>query len=199
MRFVSHSPNFHIQVVEEKAHPGTFGDKIIDREGYVAVFNFDLTAADLEFAERVLVPEGINGRTYEIDEVTPAPLMQRLSVFDTDERALSEGWAARTVTDKFNVTHDFKEYVEKFLSERALNHPDFRQIYAAPVTPPWPNYLEFDGTLEELVDKVVADGYSLTEALTYERTLNRPAVIEAYEQRLAQIAKELESSQVVNA
>jgi hypothetical protein len=173
MRFLSHIRNFSVGIVEQKSHPTQYGDLIIDREGYNAVFLADdVTQADIEFAEDVFEKQGlVYGRKYELDEVTPVPLMNRLSVFDTAERALAENWSP-----------EFRKVVEDTLLRRADMHPDFRLIDVEPIKAPWPRYLDFVGSMEQLLQKVVDDGYDVAQVLAYERqTGQRPQVIAALE------------------
>lgn len=189
MRFLSHSPKFQVQIIEPRVRFTQYGDRVVDREGYVAVFTpDDVTQADVEFAEREFEKGGLlNGRTVMRDEVTPTPLINRLSVFDTDEQAARENWAGLTYEDPRGNVHDFKTYVENFLAQRAINHGDFRQVTVALIEAPWPTYLQFNGTLDGLLQKIVEDGYDPGRVLAFERQLSpqRPNVIAALEQLAA--------------
>jgi hypothetical protein len=174
MRFLSHISGFSVQIIEPRVHMSQYGDRITDREGYVAYFRTgDVTEADVDFAERVFVKEGLlYGRKLEVDDVTPASLLTRLSVFDTAQRASEEKWS-----------DDFRQLVEDFLVERADNHPDFRLITIEAIAPPWPNYLDFRGAKSELLQKIVDDGYSVRDVIAFERQSGqRPELIEALEQ-----------------
>src|SRR5262245_24754581 len=117
MRFVSHIRNFSVQIVEPRVHFSNFGDRIVDREGYIAQFSPDyVTNEDIDFARRGFEEGGfLHGRTTMVDEVTPTPLMNRLSVFDTDEEGLRLKWEPEA-----------KQQVEAFLLERSFDHPDYR-------------------------------------------------------------------------
>lgn len=202
MRFLSHSPKFQVQVAEPRIRYSNYGDRIVDREGYVAMFTpDDLTEADIEYAEQVFLKEGlINGRTMMIDEVTPTPLLNRLSVFDTEEMALREHWEGQKLTDRFGVEHDKKTFVEQFLTERAETSTDFKLVVELPVEPPWPNYLEFRDTLEAFVQKIVADGYDPSRVLAYERqTRNSPHVVAALERLAAERAEQLRDAETIPA
>lgn len=198
MRFISHSGNFKIQVVGEKVTFTQYGDRIVDREGFIAEFNQnDLNEGDIEFAEKTW--PNLPGRSTEMDEVTPSPLVYRLSVYDTDEEALRGSWEGRTLADHRGV-FDMKEYVEAVLSKRADAHPDFRMIEVIPLTAPWPNYLEYQGTPDQLISKVEMDGHDLREVLRYEMQLDeRPQVIEAIRQRLDEQIMEAQGAEVVPA
>lgn len=190
MRFVSHSPAFSVQIIEERSHPTAYGDLIVDRDGYIAHFTQDdITEADLAFAEHEFgrTPPGF---TVTMDEVTPIPLLNRVSVFDTDEMALRENWEGRTTVDARGNILDFKTVVEQKLSERAVNHPDFRQLYALPVDPPWPNYLQFNGSLEQLLETLVRMGHDLRKVLAFEKQQGRTQVAEAIQSEIDRQAAE---------
>lgn len=184
MRFVSHIRNFAVGIITERSHPTQYGAIVVDVPGYTAYFTSDVTAADVEFAEREFESLGLMyGRTTLLDEVTSSPITSRLSVFDTDEKALQENWATRTYEDEMGRTWDFKEFVEHKLASRAENNPDFRLVDVEAIKPPWPRYLHFQGSLDELMQRVVDDGFDPARVLAYERqTGQRPAVIEALEQ-----------------
>jgi hypothetical protein len=191
MRFVSHIRGFSVQVVQPAVRYSNYGDRIVDREMYIAQFSGDLiTNDDLDFARRVFEEGGfINGRTTLLDEVTLTPIISRVSVYDTDEEALREKWDPK-----------FKEMVEEFLLERSVNHPDFRPIEEARVEPPWPTYDSFRGTPAKLVEKIAADGYRPEVALTYERqNQNRAEVISALEVEIASQEAEVEDAPKVEA
>jgi hypothetical protein len=176
MRFLSHIRGFGVQIVEPRVHMTQYGDRVTDREGYVAQFlTGDVTEADVDFAERVFLKEGLlYGRTTELDEVTPTSLLSRLSVFDTAQRAADEKW-----------TDDFRQTVEEKLTERADGHPDFRLITVEAIAAPWPRYLDFRGTLPQLIEKIVEDGYDVRQVLAFERQSGqRPEAIEALEKLL---------------
>jgi hypothetical protein len=184
MRFVSHIRNFAVGIITERSHPTQYGATVVDVPGYTAYFTSDVTAADVEFAEREFENLGLMyGRTLLVDEVTSTPITNRLSVFDTEEKALQENWATRTYTDEMGREWDFKEYVEWKLANRAENNPDFRLVDVEAIQPPWPRYLAFQGSLDELMQRIADDGYDVGRVLAYERQSGqRPAVIEALEQ-----------------
>lgn len=202
MRFISHSPGFKIQVMGERVHFSNFGDRIVDREGVIVEFNQnDVTDTDLLYAERLFTTEGLlHGRTVLVDEVTPTPILDRVSVYDTDEEAMRGDWYGRTIVDSRGIEHDKKDYIEQFLSERAVNHPDFRQVAAITPQAPWPSYLTFQGSLDQLLDKIESDGFSLHEVLAFEtQVAKRPAVIEAISARIAERAHEAAQEEQVPA
>lgn len=200
MRFISHSAAFKVSVVGERVHHSQYGDRIVDREGYVAEFNQnDLNEGDLEYAKKVFPPDQLQGIQVLSDEMTPAPFIDRISVFDTDEEAKRRHWEGETIEDHRGV-FDKKEFVEDFLVKHAVDHPDFRLIETIPLEPPWPRYLEYNGTPAQLLAKIESDGHDLQEVLRYEQQLNeRPAMIEILQQRLNEQVEEAQGAEVVPA
>jgi hypothetical protein len=127
-----------------------------------------------------------------LDEVTPVPLIERLSIFDTVEEALRGGWAGRTHTDEHGKVWDFQDYIEMKLLERSLGHDDFRLHEHAKEPPPWPKFDSFSGSLDDLFAKIDEDGFDLRQVLSYERQNGRrAALIEALERRIAEKDNEL--------
>jgi hypothetical protein len=191
VRFVSHIAAFAVQVIEQRDHYTQYGDRMVDREGFTAHFNQnDLNEGDVEFAERIFGAEGLHGRTTEVDEVTLTPIVNRLSVFDTDEEAGRQQWAGQTVEIGDRV-YDKKEYIEDWLAAHAVDHPDFRQIVTVPLQPPWPNYLAYRGTPEQLLTKLEAEGHDLDGVLRYEEQLGqRPEMIGVLRERIRELETE---------
>jgi hypothetical protein len=200
MRFISHSAAFKVTVLGEKTHYSQYGDRIVDREGYIAEFNQnDLNDGDVEFALKVFPPSQLQGGQVLMDEMTPAPFIDRLSVFDTDEEALRRNWAGETIEDSRGV-FDKKEYIEDWLMKHSINHPDFRMIETIPLEPPWPRYLEYQGNPTQLLAKIESDGHDLHEVLRYEQQLGtRPQMIEILQQRLNEQIEEAQGAEVVPA
>lgn len=189
MRFVSQSRGFSLQIVEPRVHFSQYGDRQVDREGYVAFFTQDgVIDHDVEFAEREF--GGFPGRTTEVDEVTATPLLTRLSIYDTDEAAIEENWDP-----------EFKELVEQKMLARSQNHPDFRRVTTLPIEAPWPAYMAYAGTLESLIEKIIEDGYDPARVLAFERQLDkpRPMVIAALETLIADQSELAQGAETVNA
>lgn len=198
MRFVSHSPAFSMVVVGEKVRYSNYGDRIVDQEQVLAQFTQnDVTDADLAFAQTIW-PK-MEGFTTLIDEVTPTPMLDRVSVYDTEEEAIRGNWEGRTVLDDRGEVHDLKTYVEKRLSERAVRHTEFRQVELVPLDPPWPNYLNFTGTMEALIAKLTEDGYDLAHALAYEKQIGRQPVVQALQAEINRQEQELAQAPQVAA
>jgi len=192
-----------VSVLAKKSHFNNYGDELVDQEGYTAQFSPRwLTEEAVRFAEKAFLNEfgQIHGQTTLADEVTPTPFIDRLSAFDTEEVAVEEQWDARTVTDVYGKVTPFKEYVETYLSEHGVNHRDYREVVQAPAQPPWPKYLEFRGTLEQLVSRLVEDGYDLLEVIRYEeQTGHRQPVIDALRVVLSEQQAEIEGAVQVPA
>lgn len=190
MRFVSHIRGFGVQIKAPKVRFSNYGDRIVDEDGYIAQFSPDITHADIEWAQREFEEKGfMHGRTLMLDEVTLTPIINRLSVYDTDEAAAAENW-----------TPEFKQEVEEFLLARSDNHPDYRRVEIESVPPPWPTYMNYRGTVPQLIEKLIEDGYSLEHALLFEqRTGKRENVIEALVEALNLQQAEVEDAPVVSA
>ena len=178
MRYVSHIRKFGVQIVEPRVHITQYGDRVVDREGYTALFNQnDLTDRDKEVAEQTFEFRGL---TTMIDEVTPTPLLDRISVFDTDEEAARGKWQP-----------EFKLKVEERLAEINLWDPEFTEVFALKVPPPWPNYMDWSGSLEQLIATLVMQGHNLYEVIEFERqTGHRQAVIDALQEKLSELEAE---------
>jgi len=177
-RYVSNIRRFGVGIVEPRVHISNYGDRIIDREGYSAQFmQNDLTDRDVEVATATFE---MNGMTTLIDEVTPTPIIDRLSTFDTDDVAIREEW-----------TPDFKAMVEEKLARLAARDPHFCLVEQIRQAPPWPLYMQFSGTLEQLLDILVQQGHNLREVIRFEEeTGHRQAVINALNAKLDELDAE---------
>lgn len=198
MRFVSHIARFSVGIIPDRAHFSNFGDRIVDQEGFIASFNQnEVTETDVSFAERVF---SMQGRQTLQDEVTPVPTMERISVFDTAEEAVRNNWRGRTHTDERGKEWDFQDYVEKVLLENSQGHDDFRLHEHAKEPPPWPRYMEFQGSLDQLFAKILEDGHDFRQVLAFERqNARRPVLIEALEQKIGEQDALLVGAEVVPA
>jgi hypothetical protein len=196
MRFVSHSAGFGVEVVKERVRFSNFGDRIVEQEQLLAKFNQDdVTDDDIDFAVATwgIMP----GRTTLVDEVTPTPALDRVSVYDTEEEALRGDWEGRTVLDNRGELVDLKTWVERVLTERADRHPDFRQVFERPLEPPWPTYLQFGGSLEQLIQTLVYQGHDLGKVLRFEKQIGRPQVADAIQAEIdRQAAQHADAVQV---
>lgn len=95
---------------------------------------------------------------------------RRISIYDTDEQALHQGWS-----------EGLKAEIEEVL-DRGQNQNYFR-VDELRVPKPWPRYDEVAGKqVAEVADQF---GVSLEQVLAYEReNANRPEAIKALEQAL---------------
>lgn len=188
MRFIAHSRAYQVQCIQQRERPGPFGPEVI-QPGYTAQFRYaDVTVEDVAFAEVAFVGE-LNGRTYELDEVTPTPILNRLSTFDTEAqenvaRFLEIDRDTWNPTDKsYGIAEGTtKDRVEKRLVERQSG--DMTLIVEPTLTPPWPTYNDFVGSFDDLAMKVIEDGYNVSAVVAFEKSkdgLRRPQAIEALE------------------
>ena len=78
--------------------------------------------------------------------------------------------------------------MEARLTRLALEAPsEVIQVTDTPIAPPFPRYDEWQGDdVEQLMVKLIEDGYDLALVLHYERTfgLKRPQIIEALEKSI---------------
>lgn len=188
MRFIAHSRVFQIQCIEQRERPGPFGPEVI-RPGYTAEFRYaDVTTEDVAFAEQAFQGE-LNGRTYELDEVTPTTILNRLSTFDTEapenvKRFLEidqNTW--NPATKEYGMPEGTtKHLVEQKLLERQSAGNQFALVQEPTLAPPWPSYNDFVGSVDDLAMKVLDDGYNVSSVIAFEKSrdgLKRVDVIEA--------------------
>lgn len=188
MRFVSHIRKFTVGVLTDRTVPLAGGGEQTLVPGFQAAFwQSDITAAELEFAERHFSP---NGRTTEVDEVTLTPLIGRLSVYDTENENeikkyddIDEFMVGQPIPGTRGETWErgtMKAMVERRLTERALTSQTFAKFEEPMVAPPWPTYDAFPGEPEDLVEVIKAQGHHVPAVLLYERqNQNRPDVVAA--------------------
>lgn len=191
MRFISHIRQMSVQIQAGRGRPDGLGNVTVVVPNIIAQFTpGGLNVGDLEFAREQFEEKGeLNGRTTLLDEVTLSPLLNRLSTFDTEDLSFVEemtqlddefGAPTQRINGETFATH--KQLVEAKLIDRGGPGKDFQQITEIKVDAPWPRYLEFAGTFEELAQKVVDDGYDIRQVLAFERqNLNRPELVELYE------------------
>lgn len=197
MRFVSHIRNFGVGILTRRAVIQASGAEQELVPGFQASFwQSDITAEELEFAERHFSP---NGRTTEQDEVTLTPLIGRLSVYDTEAEkeiakydAIDEQMLGETIPGSRGQIWErgtLKAMVEEKLSARAASSQTFALVVEAPMSPPWPAYDAFPGEVEDLVATIQAQGHHIPPIVVYERqNQNRPEVVAALEDAAAEQA-----------
>jgi hypothetical protein len=177
MRFISHIRKYAVGVVPRRAVPlAVGGEQEIVPEITARFWQGDITAEELEFAERRFNPEG---RTTEVDMVTPTPLLGRLSVYDTDAPREVERYAqideqmhGQPVPGRRGDTWGpgtTRKLIEDKLIARAETSNAFALFEAPALAPPWPKYDEFPGDAEDLLGVLVAQGHHLPAVIEYER------------------------------
>jgi hypothetical protein len=131
----------------------------------------------MEAAERELAVArwNFNGSYQELDEVTIVPPDYRIGLFDTQLAQAERGW-----------DDELREEVEGVLLDHAARYDDVLAVPLITVPPPWPTYDDYVGTVEDLMKKILEDGYSWDEVLLYERaSQDRDEVVGALEELIA--------------
>lgn len=202
MKFLSHIQRNSIVIHPGRSRNTEFGEEVLIPMVIAQFTPGDITADELAFAERVFKGE-TNGRTLELDEVTPTALLGRLSSYDTDEHAEefeqldAEYGAPRGYRGEWQ---GWKAYTEERLLSRSQPGSDSRLYEAAPLTPPWPKYNDFRGSIDDLVMKVLDDGFHIPSVIEYERSsLNRPEIVEALEEAQKEFAPDTVAGDFVQA
>jgi hypothetical protein len=188
MRFVSQFQGYGAQIrVQRQRALGDGGVEVLQEGLYVQFLPVHAGGMLYENERRHALDHfNFRGNTQDIGEAIPTDPVQRLSVCDTDEMAIQEGWSEAD-----------KRLVEDRLVEIAASVPQELLLVAdTPITKPFPNYDAFDGDPTELVVKLIEDGHDLEQVLHYERAfgLQRTPIIEALENAI-----EIEKEQVITA
>lgn len=154
MRFVSQYTNFVLNIQPGVKRNTEYGVEQI-REDLMAEFDHQAwTQRDLETAVLAFKFRGVFQHE---DEATPVHPAYRISVFDTDEKAVQHDWDEET-----------KTLVEtRMLAARGLGR-DFVLVQELAVDPPWPSYDTFPGDAQALVEQALVLGYNLEEISAYE-------------------------------
>jgi hypothetical protein len=184
MRFISQYPGYGIQIRQQRVRPmGDGTSQVLVEPLYVKFKSVD-EGGMLYEKERYAAAQHFDfhgSQQYE-DEATPVEPQHRLSVLDTVEMAAEKQWSPEDVAE-----------IEQTLSRKAVSTPQaVYQVVGTPVDPPYPNYDVFDGEAEQLVLRLVEDGFELQQVLFYETSFGpkRPDVIAALERGIEAI-KEL--------
>ena len=174
MRFVSRWGRFSIQLRPQIQEAYATGMAKVLQEAIYARFSPDrLSHIDRETAMQTWADW--NGSYQELDEVTTVKPDYRIGVYDTEEAAIMQGWDDET-----------KQFVEDSLVEYARRYDDIAEVPVTLLSPPWPNYDQFKGSVPALMRKLVEEGYDLEEILEYENAVQgRGKVVEAIEALLA--------------
>jgi len=175
MRFISQASNYVMQVRPQRSKALGDGGVEITQEPIYAIFTPVEQGGFLYENEKDAAVRhfNFNGLTQHEDEATPSDPIYRLSIYDTDEKAVEENWDTET-----------KHAVEEALVASARINPQaLMLVESTPIPAPFPAYDAYDGDPGELVVKLAEDGHDLERVLHYERTFGpkRPEVIEALE------------------
>jgi hypothetical protein len=154
VRFVSQFTNYVIGIKPARKKFTEFGVEIVEEEISAA---FDFNAWNQHDYETAVLAFKFRGIYQHEDEATPVSPAYRLSVFDTDEVALREGW-----------DENKKILVEQEMLKAPANGRDYVLVTEIALTPPWPSYDLFEGKPQELVEQVLSLGYDLEDVIAYE-------------------------------
>lgn len=172
MRFVSQYEGYGAQIRVNRQRAIDGGGVEVLTPGLYVQFVPVHSGGMLYENERLAALEHFNfrGQTQDIGEAIPTDPVQRLSICDTDEMAVQNGWSAED-----------KELVERRLSEIAMTVPqEVLQVASTPLEAPFPNYDRYEGDPTALIVKLIEDGHDVEYVLGYEQTFGprRPELIE---------------------
>jgi len=173
MRFISRFGRYGTMVRRDLTEYYASGVSKVIQTPLVAQFHEGhLLPAERELA---VAHWSFNGSYQERDEVTTVAPDYRIGAFDTIQAQIDNQWS-----------DEERRMVEEELQELAADYPnDLMAVPEVKLSPPWPRYDEFEGSLVDLMQKLVDDGYQLEEVLAYERqSQDRVEVIEALEQMI---------------
>jgi len=179
MRFVSQYPNWKLQIRPQRSKALGDGGVEVTQEAIYAQF-MSVQDGAMIFENEVataLKHFSFRGNTQLQDEATPSDPINRLSVFDSQEAAAANEWSPDTQAE-----------VERALVDYAYNAvQDLFVVTTKPIEAPFPNYDVYDGTPQELLSKLVEDGYDLELVLYYEQTfgMKRAEIIEILQRAVA--------------
>lgn len=185
LHFISHIRKMAVTIQGERTRADGFGNLDVVHPYVVAQFDaLMLSDGDIEFAQINFEQAGeLNGRTTLLDEVTMSPIINRLSAFDTGHPTVVAEMAG--FDEQYGPPKGHNSYLdllEAKLLERAGPGKDFQLVADIPVAAPWPKYLDYAGTFEDLAQKVLDDGYDIATVVRFEKqTANRPELIELLE------------------
>lgn len=181
LRFISHSRRFQVLILSPVKEYVNGQEREIAPMLVARFKQGDLTAEELEFAERKW-DKVAHGRTLEMDQVTKTPLLGRLSMYDTGSPAAQAEFEAidRALQGQEHVKlprgQRWKDGdAERITIERLLSTSertrgaDFALFEEQPVPAPWPTYDSFPGNEEDLLEVLIEQGHHLPQVLAYER------------------------------
>jgi hypothetical protein len=179
MRAISQYGEYGIQIRAQAQQGMGDGSIKITTEPIYAKFKPATDAAVYEVEiERAHKTFAFRGRYQHIDEATPADILYRLSVFDTE-------WIEDPET---------RAVVEKRLLELEPLNDDFFIATEKPLDAPYPLWDASEQPAFQMVAGLVQMGFDLQDALSYERIFGprREEVIEALEAVIADQAQDVE-------
>jgi hypothetical protein len=184
MRFVSRWGRHSVQIqslIQEAYATGAI--KVLQDAVYAQFYPEGLLPHERELA---LIKWTWNGFYQQEDEVTVVPPDRRIGVFDSVIAQQQHRWS-----------DEVREMVEAELIRLSQEYNDILVIPRTVVPPPWPRYDEYGGSPKGLIRKLSDEGHSLEQTLEYERAMqNRPGIVEALEQALANPDLEFEEEVV---
>jgi hypothetical protein len=181
MRAISQYGEYGIQIRHQQQKGMGDGSIQVTVEPIYAKFKNSSDALIYETeVERAHKMFGFRGRYQHVDEATPADILYRLSVLDTEQ----QGWDDET-----------RGIVEAELLRLEPINDDFFIATEVPVPAPYPAWDYADLPAFQLVAGLVQMGFDLNQALTYEKVFGprREEVIEALEAVIADQAQSVET------
>jgi len=175
MRYISQYPQFRLQVRPFRSRALGDGGVEVTQEPVYAQFKAFIDGGMIFENEELAAARhfDLRGNTQLQDEATPSEPRNRLSVFDSDEAAQENDWDKETQAE-----------VERKLDGWAeASTQEVLKVTTHPIEPPFPNYDEYERGIDQLVVKLIEDGYDLATVLYYEQVFGprRPEIIEGLE------------------
>jgi hypothetical protein len=174
MRALSPFGRYFISVRREvQEYYATGQTKTVQTGLYAQFYPGDMRPLERELA---LASFQFNGSYQAEDEVTTIPPDYRIGVFDSIQAQIASGWSDE---ERILVEETLRTQADLYPSD-VLIVPEVR------AKPPWPRYDDFGETTSALIAKIIEDGYSFEDVLTYEHENQaRPEVLAALEQVVA--------------
>jgi hypothetical protein len=179
MRFAAKYGRYMVQVRPLVQEIYATGGVHVLQEGIYARFKPE----GLKPFERELVLQRwhFNGLYQEMDQATHVQPDYRIGVLDTAFEQESLMWS-----------DEVRELVEQTLID-LQRFDDIMLLPATQIPPPWPRYDFWDGTPEELLERLNDQGFELETVLEYELAVkNRPKIVQALEHAINAVPKDEE-------
>jgi hypothetical protein len=169
MRFASKYGRFGVCIRPQIQEAYATGMAKVIQEPIYAMFEpWDLRPHERELC---LSRWSFNGFYQQEDEVTVFPPDHRIGVYDSVADAQLKGWP-----------DEVRLEVERALIANAQISDNIIVLPITVYAPPWPRYDEFEGGTDELIARLVEDGYDLEDVLAYERSSqDRGEIVQALE------------------